>query len=142
MKIITVTITILIISLTGCNEIKSEQAAPIIDEIEKIEEMFSETPMIESTTIQEVQPTEEKITRIVGCPIVDIIEVKESPNEDSPVVDWLIEGTCVTLDQRTDDNKWVRIFGLDPAISKSGWILVSELILSGELDDLWAIHVR
>jgi hypothetical protein len=73
---------------------------------------------------------------LIGCPIVPITGIFVGPQASGPPQDWLIQGTCVEFDWRSEDNQWIRIRSGENLVSHPGWVAAGDVLLERPLDQL------
>ncbi len=73
---------------------------------------------------------------LIGCPIVPITGIFAGPQASGPPQDWLIQGTCVEFDRRSENGLWIRIQSGENLVSHSGWVAASDILLERPLDQL------
>jgi uncharacterized protein YgiM (DUF1202 family) len=76
---------------------------------------------------------------ILGCPIPAAQEIYAVPGDPNTVIDWLLQGTCVVFDARTQDNAWVRISAQEQQVSHAGWVEASYVVLTPGWDNLTSV---
>lgn len=81
-------------------------------------------------------------SEVVGCPIPDTLSIYSGPGQQYPVVDWLVSGTCVVFDERTSDNRWIRIMSGEQQVSSTGWVDASALVLGEKMDALMVTEAQ
>lgn len=73
---------------------------------------------------------------LIGCPIVPITGIFAGPQASGLPQDWLIQGTCVEFDRRSENGLWIRIQGGENLVSHPGWVAARDILLERPLDQL------
>ncbi len=73
---------------------------------------------------------------MIGCPVVSVAEIFAAPQAGSQTQDFLIRGTCVEFDQRSEDSQWIRIQSGENQVSHPGWVAAVNVLLERPLDQL------
>ena len=73
---------------------------------------------------------------MIGCPVVPITGIFAGPQASGQPQDWLIQGTCVDFDRRSEDSLWIRIQSGESLVSHPGWVAAGAILLERPLDQL------
>jgi hypothetical protein len=73
---------------------------------------------------------------LIGCPVVPVAGIFASPQAGSQPQDFLIQGTCVAFDQRSEDGQWIRIQSGEKLVSHPGWVATLNILLEQPADQL------
>jgi hypothetical protein len=76
---------------------------------------------------------------LFGCPVVPVVGIYAVPQAGSQPQDFLLQGTCVAFDQRSEDSQWIRIQSGENQVSLPGWVATADVLLERPLDQLPAI---
>jgi hypothetical protein len=76
------------------------------------------------------------VAGVPGCPVPEVQGIFAAPGDSGVAVDWLLQGTCVVFDARTQDSAWVRISAGESQVGHPGWVKAANLVLAPGLEDL------
>jgi hypothetical protein len=96
----------------------------------------SALPVSDQTGVQAQQTTP---LTMFGCPVVPVTGIYATPQAGSQLQDFLLQGTCVAFDQRSEDSQWVRIQSGENQVSLPGWVAAADVLLERPLAQLPAI---
>jgi hypothetical protein len=83
-----------------------------------------------------VQGQQTAPSSLIGCPVVPVAGIFAAPQASSQPQDFLIQGTCVEFDQRTEDSLWIRIQSGESLVSRPGWVATVNILLEQPVDQL------
>jgi hypothetical protein len=73
---------------------------------------------------------------LIGCPVVPVTGIFANPQASGQPQDFLLQGTCVEFDQRSEDGQWIRILNGENLVSRPGWVAASDILLEQAVDQL------
>jgi hypothetical protein len=73
---------------------------------------------------------------LIGCPVVPVSGIFSTPQAGIQPQDFLIQGTCVEFDQRSEDGQWIRIQSGEDLVSRPGWVAATNILLEQPVDQL------
>jgi uncharacterized protein YgiM (DUF1202 family) len=85
---------------------------------------------------------QENETDLTGCPISPIQPIYAVPGDEASIMDWLLEGTCVSFDARSSDSQWLRIMASESQVSHPGWVPVSGVTPKSEIEPLLVVEIQ
>jgi hypothetical protein len=95
----------------------------------------SAPPLVSQTGVQGLQAAP---SSLIGCPVVPVAGIFAAPQAGSRPQDFLIQGTCVEFDQRSEDSQWIRIQSAENLVSRPGWVAAANILLERPVNQLQA----
>ena len=82
----------------------------------------------------------ETIAQIKGCPTLPVEKILTEALSEALVVDYLLQGTCVAFDARSQDNLWLRIAATERQVSIPGWVPAASILLEQQIEQLVVVQ--
>lgn len=88
------------------------------------------TPAAPPTADATAEPAEPEMVTLVATVAVNALRVRQSPNEETPIIAGLLKDDVINVVGRTEDGSWLKVEV--PDVGTIGWIWAEDVTLNGD----------